>query len=558
MRREVTFDVEGIAVEYDVKKKLSSHARNIYQLPSFDLSGIDCDSYILPRGTKLNKVFRRVLGERHGLTRKQIDEHWALFCTRVADLYTKPMTLKAIWADEETIATGEYDNRSSCFRSGSNNYICKVFIQKCIRGRVCCIERIDGEYGDMNPDSRPRGRVLVYFAGGRKVYMFNEYYRNNMIQNHHFFAQSIGQLVGIPWARVKRMPDKYPIVPTFMNEKVWMMKAEKTFDHDMEVKWPCPNCGKQVHEEEYYYNKITETTRKLGCTKHCAHEFGKPPPRCRGCSRELREAEDRNRLEGRQGDNHWFCAACWEIKTQVCPHCSERATTWEFRQTVDTKELDDHPGICAPCMRHLKEIGHGCQRCQNVYISPPEMKLTADHVRACPECWQSMHPCLGCDQVYSADIGAVCSACLERFVHVTPYTMLSDRAKYIMNTIRWAPNSFFMPTHKVAFHFNADEKPGELLKPLEPPKIFPRSFAVGSDGRRTGSISDAQFAWRDGMRINDHLLTSAETKLLYAQLMAELTPVLEDDMEPDYIHDPPISIGPLQPELGGEVDGQPE
>ena len=521
-RKEVVFDIEPVAASNKVAEQIQDLTKEIYGV-KLPLEGISLHRYTTPRGTKLPKVLKKALNERCSMDRAKIDENWSLFTTRVAELYTKPMTLWAGFIDAKEIGSGRYDTTGSCFKEGKNNYACKVFMQQFRRGRVLGVERRDGDYSHRSPIDRPRARALIYMPGGRKFYLFNAYFRNSMVESYQILIQATAKLLSMETRQVLRMQDRYTAVPIYVNDNIYLVKDAKAFETFHVELFPCPTCGKRVPRDKFKYSQVGSTTMKIGCSKYCADNFNKTPRICEGCQQRevFGDNTDWTQVNNQHGGNYTYCGPCFSRHVTSCSHCSTYVPMVAAKRTADA--VDDEV-LCMQCYVSFRESS-SCSGCSNVYRHQMDWAETTDGHTVCQDCADALPSCLSCEGVFMKNPGVVCAGCLPAVLDTLPIQLMSDRVMRIYSSHKWYPPQFFRATHNPGMMFPSEVTLGDLNagKAVELP-----AHGIMYDMTTVGSrVGTEQRNYRTLMGQRD--VASVEAKARYAMMMARLTPTIDEE-----------------------------
>lgn len=552
-RKEVEFDVEPVAMFTDVDQRIQRLSNDIYGV-TVPLDGIELQRYTTPRGTKLPKVLKKAFVDRCSMDRRKLDEQWALFTTRVSELYTKEMRLWAAFGDPDEIAKGNYDTSSSCFRTGANNYACKVLYTKFHRGRVLLIERRDGEYANMDPHQRPRGRCLIYLPGGRKYYFFNFYYRNGMIESTHVWTSAMEALLGIKTRQVIRMQNRSPVAPVYINDGgPYLVKDAKAFETFNIPKFPCPTCGKKVPMDEFHYAGLGQTTFKMGCSKNCAEAFSRNPRRCSICSTEENRADPtgwyfgNDAVPGRRATN--YCPRCVSENTFQCPRCSNRHPHHTARKLKDTP--DGQPGVCRGCYDAYAQ-SFQCPICSGVWKTRPERKRTLDGASVCRECHDTRcHTCSSCGGTYRNSPGMVCAKCLPKSFATKPWQVISPRVREIVLKMPSIPDQLFTDMYQPQTHFRDDNHAGAFINEIEQFEVPSRMVQADMHGQLGNGAGPQQRAYAQLVGMVDRAESLEQAQQEFNRLRARYAEVLHDvrvDYQPGQI----IAIQPEQEDANEE------
>lgn len=388
--KPIAFDIHGAAkfsLE-ETKRHIRDITLNTYDI-EIDLSGHEFQNYYRPDGAKITKTLTTLL--RKQLNKEDVAERFASYGKRISELYTTGVSLVAYFGDKKKLGKGEYENKITCFSDGHENAICREFLVRYKRAAVLCLESAEGK-------AAGRGRCLVFFAGGRNITMTNFYY-HGLTQNKLYFIEAIRRLFNLKQV-IYRKNSKF-FLPIYLNKDSVHVYDARSQRQYLGRKLPCPNCGKVVEEEHFYYRQEGDI-QILGCSEKCAIKHSKVMGECNLCEAIVNPAQ----MVGFEGK--LYCKECWNKNTYACGKCGNR---YMGEPTV-TKDKEIR---CPNC---YKNSGYQCKGCGDRYAKPHRMIETQS--KGCFYCLECVTAgnlyCVVCRTAYDKSLNLISNGRIKRAI----------------------------------------------------------------------------------------------------------------------------------------------
>jgi len=273
------------------------------------VTGEAYDNYFLPSGAKITKQLRGILSRECGIPKQVLESKWATVCRRVSELYLPKIELVgSLDMNKEILGEGILENSTTCFGHRGENYRHKRFLMNYNRVRMLAIFQKD------NPEKR--GRCIVYFPGGRKIYLTNFYFRG-LPQNWRLFVDALKvrlHLNGTRDVAFGHLGDTEQVaLPIWKNGDAAYIEGGRGFTYTRERQFPCPWCGEKTNESDCG-----------GSIPRCDNS------RCPGDDQEPEYDGYCERCdEGLYDDDMYFandcvyCESCYDEYYTSCDHCNE-------------------------------------------------------------------------------------------------------------------------------------------------------------------------------------------------------------------------------------------
>jgi len=347
------------------------------------LRDLDLSHYYLDegRGPKVTKPIKKILVKIFGKERTEIA--MPALCKEVAELYSPKMEIRAFWGDKALLGSGRWESRDTCFADDGCNKTSRIFLEKFRRAKALVLEH----------DTEERvsyARSIVFFAGGRTVYLSNFYYCG-VPQNNLLFVEALRRLVGI--SSVKYAKEKFPL-PIYTNQDGLKVHDSRSKPYKGKILYPCPHCDEKVPK---LTTSVSGHTHYMGCSDECARD-DEHTVVCENCS----ERVDQNDAHSGPDDN-LYCESCHNELTAYCDACN--STVW----------MDDYlgNGYCDDC-------GFACHGCDSVYRNSDRYE-GSDGNDYCEECFhEEFVECYACGEIkrreeteQDGDGDSFCKDCYE-------------------------------------------------------------------------------------------------------------------------------------------------
>lgn len=297
-----------------------------------DLAEIPLENYYMPDGRKITKPIKKLLLKY--VCEETVDKHYAAICKQIAELYSPKYSLEAYWGDKSLLGKGEYEGTPTCFRFGGENEVSRKFIEKYKRTKCLILKRVD---------TTDTARCIVYFAGGRNIYLTNFYYKR-ITQNYRLFVEALRMLLGLKKVSFKDCNN--PELPIYLNDDGILVHDEKSFKYPFTRKFPCPHCDDIVDEKKMLH-EVEGTTHYIGCCDSCLG-FNTAYAICSHCDTAIFDEADAYYIEA---DDRTFCYRCYERYVQTCANCGHKSSNENFEITNNDETL------CEDCYSTCEECG---------------------------------------------------------------------------------------------------------------------------------------------------------------------------------------------------------
>lgn len=409
-KHEITFQLERVVWEHYGREYQAKHTDMWYEVEKQDSNGdkyIDIElhtgenlrclcgfkndllNYYRPNGSKVTKYIRNnILKNYLGMDNQTIDKHYANFCNDVSKLYADNMLIDTWFIpDFHNLGDGYYEGgHSTCFRDGGENENNKNYLASSSRYQAIAV-RMKGRDG--REDSM--GRALVYFAGGRNVFIFNHYHGYGLPQTKELFTDALRALLGWKDAQVGR--DDMGDTLFYLNGDavhLWDNKGgheKRYYAPSRKHRMTCPVCGRKRRESDMDVY-VDGCTRIIGCSEECTSYEEDNRYTCVACGDRMDEDDIYI------GGDDVLCEDCYHSNYSSCAECGE--TTYND----DTIETHDGDSVCRVCAR---EHYYECEKCSEVYHID-NVQSTPDGDSWCHECFSEVYEeCAECGEYVERD-----------------------------------------------------------------------------------------------------------------------------------------------------------
>ena len=314
------------------------------------LEKLDLSHYYLNEGTgaKITKSIKKILLTAY--SKERVDAVYPKVCKEIAELYSPAIDITAHFGDKSLLGQGIYEPHETCFNEDGCNYTSALFLDK--------FKRVKALYLDAY---NTKARCIVYFAGGRNIYLTNFYYRSGFPQNKRIFVEAVRRLLGI--TKVSFKSEKFPL-PIYQNRDCILVHTDRSKVYGGTILYPCPNCNAKVPK---LFHDNDGTTYLIGCSSECLKQDKKD--RCCVCNDQLDEYDychnDDNELfcSDCYNERYFYCARCDNescIEDAIGDYCSTCATACSnCGEAVLDSNLYDHD-LCGDCYSDLYDTCSNC------------------------------------------------------------------------------------------------------------------------------------------------------------------------------------------------------
>ena len=300
-----------------------------------ELPSIELGSWYLPTGRKVTGQIKKILSKH--IEKNSLNEICPALFKALSELYAPDATLKAYWGDKELLGTGVYERHTTCFSEDGCNHSSKVFIAK--YRRVKCLVLEDTEKGTLS-------RCLVYFKGGRQIWLTNFYYKN-LAENPRVFIEALRRLLklkAVSW----KSDDYSDSLPVYQNGDGIIVYDHRSFDYPYDRIFPCPHCGRRT-PERFFYHEEASHTHYLGCSEECGDTRQSDPyAQCHRCDEDIMAEEDAHYSDI---TGYYYCETCFEELFAVCSKCGCLGNKSEMPISFSNDDwyCTDCAGVCCEC-----------------------------------------------------------------------------------------------------------------------------------------------------------------------------------------------------------------
>jgi len=369
-------------------------------------------NFYLESGSRVTKPIKAFLSKQvSGIEKYNI---WTDISREISALYEPDMHIRAFWGIKQKIGLGVYEEFKTCLRIGGENEDSGNLFKKWKRTQCLVLEDIN--------DNANRGRCIVFFAGGRNIYLTNFYFAGKLPNNPLIFITALRKLLGLSKVTFSEIKD-YPIpnLPIFQNNKAYLVKTDRSFQYN-DLKIICPHCDSTVPAKEFisYWDKNNSSRLIVGCCEECARRSA-PLAYCDECDTPL---SNENTIY--QSNRRTYCQLCFDEYFTICTACGEVC----YKDDVGYINFNPY---CSDCAAY-------CEECEQWHLKADMYIETKgrDTYYYCMDCYEKCNIC-GC--VYAADnmhrvtIGkyeeVICIDCYEDFICQECGTAFEPETEYI-------------------------------------------------------------------------------------------------------------------------------
>lgn len=401
MKKSIIFEVKNGCYDPEfINEQIFTQCIDIYPeidtLPYEDykvlrnaIKELDANSYYMNDGRKITKPIKKILSKY--IDRFKLDSEYPLLCNKIASLYSPSYKLKAYFGNKKNLGNGIYEGYKTCFSNGGCNEISRHFLEMYPRTFVLCLEKIDPD----NSDNIGKGRCIVYFYGGRTIYLTNFYY-NGIKQNYRLFVQALREMLNLKKIHFKTISEMDTPLPIYLNGDSVLITDSKSFNYPYNRIMTCPNC-KSKFKEVNLHHYVSSNTHYIGCSENCLNEDNY---NCDYCGRTINE------------DNLYtfnditLCENCYNDNYRYCDNCGHESLDADYFNFLNGNcYCNDCAKICNDCGKTVKI--DDCIEIDNLYYC-------IDCVDRCNDCddWHRVEDITLIDDIpYCKDCFDYCHNC---------------------------------------------------------------------------------------------------------------------------------------------------
>ena len=361
-----------------------------------NIARIDLSSYYMADGRKVTKPIKKIAEKFLG--QEIVKEKWPEICNKISELYSIAKAVKVYFGDKSLLGSGRYEANKTCFADDGCNKFSRIFLEKFKRTEVLIIEDILSE---------KKARSIVYFAGGRNIYLTNFYFQNGMINNPLLFVEALKRIMNLKQVTFKDKIDKFEGLPIYFNGHAIHIYDKKSFEYKRDRKFPCPHCDNTVKEKHFFVDRSSSAVL-LGCDENCATIARNS---CSICQCDLEEDE----MLSVEFDDDIYCQSCYDDEFFTCHNCERDNYNNEMCVVNDYQ-------YCQSC---YNELFTTCDKCNEEILKDDAIITDKDDNQYCQSCYNELFTtCDKCNEdifrddaiITDKDDNQYCRSCYDELV----------------------------------------------------------------------------------------------------------------------------------------------